>query len=320
MHGTNRVKLLSALLLFLIIVSLFSLCINKGEKKEKSEVPEKMQTEINISAEKHTSPVFLPGTQPNDIEKPIANPENCKPCHGAYADYSPYDTWKGSMEGVVDVGDYCLRCHAPTPWLEGRSVPVDGSAMTQDDIEQGVSCDFCHRMVDPLSKEGRAFVINKVNTYANSQYVINPEYVRRGPYKDAQAPHETEYSGFHTKSEFCGTCHDILNPVYDLKTPVERTYTEWKYSAFAEEGIECQSCHMPKVKGYAAYAGNIKLRENVYKHEFIGGSYCVQDMVLYLYPELPDDRKEAIKRAKQLAREMLKNAARIEARAENGKL
>ena len=332
---SRKVKLLAVFLLSLLILSLFSLCI-KGKEAEHAE-----SMEINISAEKHISPVFLPGTQPHDIAQPIASPESCKPCHGAYADYSPYDTWKGSMmslamldplflalnaisnkdlEGVVDVGDYCLRCHAPTPWLEGRSVPVDGSAMTKSDIEQGVSCDFCHRLVDPLSDEGKALVINKVTTHGNSQYVVDHEYVRRGPYEDAQAPHKTKYSEFHTKSEICGTCHDILNPVYDLKTPVERTYTEWKYSAFAEEDIECQDCHMPDVKGYAAYAGNIKLRDNVYKHEFVGGSYCVQDMILYLYPELSEDRKEAIKKAKKLAKEMLRSAAELEARAENGKL
>jgi mono/diheme cytochrome c family protein len=43
------------------------------------------------------------------------------------------------LEGVVEVGDYCLRCHAPTAWLAGRSEPVDGSEMTEEDREAGVS-------------------------------------------------------------------------------------------------------------------------------------------------------------------------------------
>lgn len=280
----------------------------------------------------HTSPVFLPGTQPLDITQVIASPATCVACHGDYADYSPYDTWGGSMmsfaaidplflalnaisnkdlEGVVEVGDYCLRCHTPAAWLEGRSEPVDGSNLTEEDLEIGVSCDFCHRMVDPLTDEGRELSRPDTTVHANAQYVVTPVYERRGPYDDANAPHDTRYSEFFTKSEICGTCHDIYNPVYDLETPLETTYSEWKYSAFAEEGIECQDCHMPKVKGYAAYAGNLKLRDDVYKHEMVGGSAWMPDVLIWMY-DIEPDRVEALKRTKRLAVEMLQNASEIE--------
>lgn len=39
-------------------------------------------------------------------------------------------------------GDFCIRCHSPAGWLEGRSVPTDGSALNLND-RQGVQCDFC---------------------------------------------------------------------------------------------------------------------------------------------------------------------------------
>lgn len=44
--------------------------------------------------------------------------------------------------------DLCIRCHTPQGWLEGRSVPTDGSALNVSDRE-GVTCDFCHKMVKP---------------------------------------------------------------------------------------------------------------------------------------------------------------------------
>ncbi len=72
--------------------------------------------------------VFLPGTQPNVVS--FDRVSFCWFCHGDYADYSPYETWKGTMmgnaardpiyiatvaannkdfDGTVLVGDYCLR-------------------------------------------------------------------------------------------------------------------------------------------------------------------------------------------------------------------
>ena len=45
--------------------------------------------------------------------------------------------------------DLCLRCHFPQGWLEGRSDPVNGSALTGADFD-GVQCDFCHRQWDPF--------------------------------------------------------------------------------------------------------------------------------------------------------------------------
>ncbi|RMF89052.1 MAG: hypothetical protein D6733_07235, partial [Methanobacteriota archaeon] len=293
----------------------------------------------------HTSPVFLPGTQPHDIKQAIASPEVCEGCHGNYEEYAPYDTWGGSMmsfaamdplflalnaianrdlEGVVEVGDYCLRCHAPAPWLEGRSEPVDGSNLTEQDLEIGVSCDFCHRMVDPLTNEGRELSRPDTTVHGNAQYVVTPVYERRGPYDDAEAPHPTSYSEFHTKSEICGTCHDIYNPVYDLETPVETTYSEWKYSAYAEEGVECQDCHMQPVKGYAAYSGTAKLRDNVYKHELVGGSSWMPDVLLWMrdkgYVSFDEERVEALQRTKVLAVEMLRSAARLDVEASGGRL
>ncbi len=346
MEINTKQILVSALIVIVILASLGfilrGVALFKPEEPIESRFSQIRPIDFKGSNEEplHTSPVFLPGTQPHDLTSPTVSPTVCKGCHGGYADYSPYDTWKGSMmsfaamdplflslnaisnrdlEGVVGVGDYCLRCHTPGPWLEGRSEPVDGSALTDEDLEVGVTCDFCHRLVDPLSDEGRRFSRPDTNVYGNGQYVVSPFYERRGPYNDAQAPHDAVYSEFHSNSDICATCHDIYNPVYDLKTPVETTYSEWKYSAFSKEGIECQDCHMPVVKGYAAYAKNIKQRDDIYKHEFVGASTWMPDVLIWMY-DLPDDRVAALKKTQVLAGEMLKSAAKLELKKKDDKL
>lgn len=248
------------------------------------------------------------GTQPKEVGV-LASPSSCKFCHSNFdgsrttapdgIKEGPYDTWRGTMmansardpifwallavenklfagKGVA-IGDYCLRCHVPKGWLEGRSEPADGSAFVADDLE-GVQCDFCHRMVDPVSSEGRGLVEPDVDLHRNAQFVITPNAIsRRGPYDDVTAVipnHAAQKSEFHLNSEFCATCHEITNPFYGNMVVVEKTYTEWKNSAFAAEGKECQDCHMPLVSGYAAqsWAGG-KIRINsIALHEFIGGN------------------------------------------------
>ena len=53
-------------------------------------------------------------------------------------------------QDLAHSGETCLRCHFPKGWLEGRSAPEDGTAMTADD-RQGVQCCVCHRLVDPVA-------------------------------------------------------------------------------------------------------------------------------------------------------------------------
>lgn len=77
-----------------------------------------------------------------------------------------------------------------------------------------------------------------------------------------QSPHWVKHSPFHRDGNLCGTCHDVSNPVWNPTNPlsapfadkndaqqnfpIERTWTEWKYSAYATMGEDgnCQSCHM----------------------------------------------------------------------------
>jgi hypothetical protein len=108
----------------------------------------------------------LPGSQPGQSGN-LEHPSKCDNCHGGYDQaVEPAFNWRGSMmaqaardpffyacmaianQDAPESGDLCIRCHSPSGWLEGRSVPTDGSALNNNDRE-GVQCDFCHKMVAP---------------------------------------------------------------------------------------------------------------------------------------------------------------------------
>jgi len=201
---------------------------------------------------------FLPGSQPGQSGT-ITAPGQCDNCHGGYdLNVEPAFNWRGSMmaqaqrdplylaalaianQDAPASGDLCIRCHTPKGWLEGRSIPTDGSALIAADRE-GVSCHFCHKMIAPTPLGVNPYPLdalyttplgnNKPSTYtidqnylatlsmipitnANGMYVVDNNDNRRGPYFDPPANHDTPYSPFHSDSKLCGTCHDVSNPVY----------------------------------------------------------------------------------------------------------
>lgn len=200
---------------------------------------------------------FLPGSQPLESGT-FANPDQCDNCHGGYDQVvEPAFNWRGSMmsqaqrdplylatlvianQDAPESGDLCIRCHTPKGWLEGRSEPTDGSALTIDD-RQGITCHFCHKMIPPgpvgvnlypdypdyIVQPGNnpsAFTLdqNYLSTLpnipehnANGMYVCDDLDNRRGPYFNPQANHSTPFSPYHSDSKLCGTCHDVSNPAF----------------------------------------------------------------------------------------------------------
>lgn len=319
----------------------------------------------------------MPGTQPleNNI-LPLASPTDCSTCHGGYDPATePHHNWQGSMmahasidplfealmvianQDAPESGDLCLRCHNARGWLDGRSTPTDGSLMTDAD-RKGVSCDLCHRMVDPDYTPGTdpvedfdilAALRDEPTEEGNGMYVIDPLATRRGPFDDTEATHSVIVSPYHESSAHCGTCHDVSNPVFEKDPaggseylpatfdeaptdtaahtlmPVERTYSEWLYSAFnTPTGLErpefagnkpggyvatCQDCHMRDVTGYGANNSAFPLvpqRDNLPLHDMTGGSTWLPALLPALHPGEVD--ATAINDGIARARNMLTNA------------
>ncbi len=225
---------------------------------------------------------LMPGTQPFGGGD-FSSQTTCNTCHSGYDPaVEPGRNFRGIMMGQAahdplfyaclalaeqdapSSGDLCIRCHAPMSWLTGKSQPTSGARIDALGRE-GLSCDFCHRLVDPKYTAGVSpvedqAVINgllpshRPTSYTNGQYVVDPTPRPRGPFVDAASPHEFIASPFHTHSEMCGTCHDVSNPVYtrvgtdrytpgpldapadsivsSMLMPLERTFSEWQNSAY----------------------------------------------------------------------------------------
>lgn len=314
----------------------------------------------------------MPGTQPHEgavLDDPATT---CATCHGGYdVVVEPWANWKGSMMGQTmrdpiflatmviaeqdapASGDLCIRCHSPGGWQEGRSDDTSGGLLTEKDL-QGVQCDFCHRAVDPVYQAGVSPVSDEAILdaldvvppgYGNGQFVTDPDPYRRGPYADAQASHQFLDSDFHRRSDICGTCHDVSNPVFvqgatfaeylvqDLDAPhpdgdtrnmypVERTFSEWTISDYADGGVfapqfvgdkpdgmasTCQDCHMPDISGRGAAGGPV--RDDIGVHELVGGNYFMPDIIPDWFPEV-DAQRLAEGKARAIA--MLQKAATLE--------
>ncbi|MEZ4647392.1 MAG: FlgD immunoglobulin-like domain containing protein [Candidatus Eisenbacteria bacterium] len=251
----------------------------------------------------------LPGSQPFAITRSLDPSSLCQICHGGYDPaVEPANTYFGSMmhhaardplffaclaiaeQDAPSSGDMCIRCHTPGGWLDGRSQPTDGSRLTQADRD-GVSCDFCHKMVDPIYEDGISpvedlYVLQQLDAvptgFETGQYVVDPSGSRRGPFDAPDAMHPWIQSPFHQSGDLCGTCHSVSNPAFtrvsgqdyapnaldapttDLENalPLERTYHEWKFSDYnTPTGIYAPEFAGNKPGGYVSTCEDCHMRD-----------------------------------------------------------
>jgi len=287
--------------------------------------------------------VFMPGMQPMEGGIEFAKVQQCRMCHSGTknGDADPFLSWQGGMmaqamrdpvflaslaianQDIPDVGEFCLRCHSPRGWLEGRSTPADGSALNAED-NQGVSCDVCHRFVDPMSHEAKKFAKQTPPSPGNAMMVVDTANKVRGPYGDGKSamPHLTQKSEYHASGHLCGNCHDISNPTLAMDVNsqpvfayghIERTYSEWLLSDYAKQGKDgsCQSCHYLTVPGggQASRFGSPN-RPHFVVHGPVGSSLWVQDATWMAWNGKGMD-KSAFDLAKQRTEALLKTAATL---------
>jgi hypothetical protein len=252
---------------------------------------------------------LLSGEPPKEEKYKYITPEACQTCHQghvsqwrrslhALAHTEPvYDVYfiKASMDSDQELETFCASCHTPIGVFNGsipfpRPVRKPGDTKVSPVESDGVQCDFCH-------------IIDGVKELKNSGYTVKPSRTKFGPYKDSVSSfHDTEFSALHKSSDLCGTCHNVNHPVNGIV--LEATYTEWKNSPYAKEGITCQDCHMTSglVKrteqpGKAALGG--PERDHVSEHFFVGPNL--------LYAEAPGAEE-----LKKLSEKLLKSAGKVE--------
>lgn len=245
-------------------------------------------------------------------------PEMCGGCHSEI-----YGQWKGSLhnlslkdqiymavakDGLKGVtladelaeAESCQKCHTPLGYISGYPEKTsDSMAKIPEIAARGVQCDYCHSIT------GAYAIYNAQYSYEPGNGDSDPG-TKRGPFKDSEAGfHKTAYSEFHTKSEMCGTCHNVKHVVFG--TWLETTYEEWAAGPYKKQGVQCQHCHMyqrpghpatgstPREKnpGIAAYGG--PQRDHIFTHYFVGGNTVI--------PASANDKLRA-----QMGEERLKNA------------
>ncbi len=167
----------------------------------------------------------------------------CKECHVEIYGFWKNDLHAMSLDDPIFKASYmeaylgspaeakasCLPCHAPVTWMNGDF------DMKDELTKEGVSCDFCHSLqAVHLERWDKRFEFDGTNT-------------KRGPLSNTSSPaHKTQASSLFNSSELCAGCHEYVN---DRKTVILGTYSEWKGSPYAEEGVTCQKCHMPSIEG-----------------------------------------------------------------------
>ena len=198
---------------------------------------------------------------------------------------------------------------------------------------EGVTCDVCHRTEGFVANATpTAHVLP--GQPDSGQLVITPSRTKRGPYYGtvlttwpsgstangsllppaSETPfppvphnppltegssvspfHETEHGANLAESTFCGTCHNVTNPL--TGHAVERTYTEWLNSDYGNPASPdfktCQDCHLPITPNTMActlpgmdpvYGAFNKVRSFFRKHEYVGGNAWIPQILKQMYP------------------------------------
>jgi hypothetical protein len=258
-------------------------------------------------------------------------------------------------QDAANAGHFCLRCHMPMSFVTGAALQPDGSTLGHFDHD-GVTCHFCHSMVDPVYKPGVSppedlpilEAMDEVpEYYANAMFVLDPTGTRRGARPESMPLHQAIHSPFHRSSDLCGTCHDVGNVAVsrledgsyayntlDERTPdenphaqfpLERTFTEWSLSEFADGGVDmggrfggegvtvvstCQDCHMPRVRAQACLFA--PERKDMARHEFAGAAASVLDLIGEHYRNDPAVDPQMLAQGRKRAVSMLERAASLE--------
>ena len=154
-----------------------------------------------------------------------------------------------SLKGPVDG---CNGCHTPMAFMAGDVTPPRPEAKSR--ANEGVSCEVCH-VIKGIGSEPPF----------NFSYQPSPGRVKFGAKPGLKSPHhDTQDLDIFQKAEFCGNCHNEKNP---FGIWVKSTQLEWKEGPYAQEGVPCMQCHMPKAWGKNA---TMAKEDRVAQHLFHG--------------------------------------------------
>jgi uncharacterized repeat protein (TIGR01451 family) len=249
----------------------------------------------------------------------------------------------GSALRPQDIADgvACSLCHRmvdPVPSLDDEAAALD--LAIRDVLTAPVPADYV----------------------GSSTLIVDPADNRRGPFSFEDLPYHTAYRTDFlgqggdpiTEARLCGTCHNLDNPLLAWDEtrgqywpnemgaaaetvengalfPVERTFDEWLYSAYARGGVyaprlagskpsgvvrDCQDCHLTRDTGTAAdpafnpVTRDCRTTGCLPEHTLVGGNTWVQDLLQDPAWRLSVGGQAAyLEVSQERARDMLRKAA-----------
>lgn len=237
------------------------------------------------------------GEEKYSVEK-LQDPETCKECHPKH-----YEQWSGSMHAYAaddpvfiamnkrgqretggQLGDFCLKCHAPMAIELGIADAANFDPAALPAAARGITCYFCHN-------------VQKVEADHNNGLVLAMDQEMRGGAKDpVDSP--AHYSKYDTlmasntnKSLMCGSCHDVVTPA---AVHIERTYQEWQTTIFAlddpQRHLTCSKCHMTPSKGVIAdnpMLGDVKTRDQGFHDHTMP---ALDQALISTFPQIAEQR------------------------------
>lgn len=238
----------------------------------------------------------------------LQDPSTCMECHPKH-----YQQWSGSMHAYASddpvfvamnnrgqretngqLGDFCVRCHAPVAVAAGLTDGQNFNPTALPASARGITCYFCHNVAEVTQPHNNGLVLANDQTMRGGTKSPLENRAHRASY-DPLMDSDTN------ASEICGSCHDIVVPASINGTTdlaLERTYAEWQTTIFATDPrpgihLSCGSCHMPSSTDVIADAPglDVKVRSNGF-HEHM---WPAVDQALTPFAEL-DAQATAIAR------------------------
>lgn len=179
---------------------------------------------------------------------------------------------RGQRETDGELGDFCVRCHAPLAVELGLT--EDG--LDLDELEPevlGIGCVYCH-------------TVDRVDGTHNNPLRLATDAVLRGGIEDpvSNGFHRSAYSPLHDRNapesaDLCGSCHDIVAP---SGAHIERTYVEWSESVYGQDSVAfqrltCGSCHMDGEDAPVAFGGRAYPERRRHAHTWPGVDIALTD-------------------------------------------
>ena len=165
--------------------------------------------------------------------------QTCNACH-----WAAHDSWQGTAHAhawsdpvyqaaLASAGEstVCKSCHLPV-------------ATQHDQLAAGYIADDVTR---PRLQDNPGFDITLMSEGVTCIACHVREGTVLGTRTTDQAPHPVVASAELQSSEMCATCHQLSWPEGDRA--FYDTFGEWKASAYADAGVQCQDCHMAPAAG-----------------------------------------------------------------------